>query len=51
MGGESLKQADKRDGRYLDSGNIEGHIGQGSEHPDLLEDVPVCYRGFGLDDL
>jgi len=32
-------------------GDIQGHAGWGSEHPDLAADVPVHYRGFRLDDL
>ena len=27
------------------------HAGQGSEEPDLVEDVPVYFRGVRLDDL
>ena len=32
-------------------GNIPGQVGQGSEQPDLVEDVPAHGRGVGLDDL
>jgi len=32
-------------------GKIQEQVGRGSEHPDLVEDVPVHCRGFGLDDL
>jgi len=32
-------------------GNIQGQVGQGSEQPDLVEDIPVLCRGVGLDDL
>jgi len=32
-------------------GNIQDHIGQGSEQPDLVSGVPACCRGVGLDDL
>ena len=32
-------------------GNIQGQVGRGSEHPDLVEDVPAHCREVGLDDL
>ena len=32
-------------------GNIQGQVGQGSEQPDLVEDVPAHGRELGLDDL
>jgi len=32
-------------------GNIQGQIGQGSEQPGLVEDIPVHCRGAGLHDL
>lgn len=28
---------------------VPGQVGQGSEQYALVEDVPVCWRGFGLD--
>jgi len=31
-------------------GNILGHVGQGYEQPDPVEDVPAHCRGLGLDD-
>lgn len=33
------------------SGTVPGQAGWGSEHPDLVEDVPACCRSGGLDDL
>jgi len=33
------------------TGNIQGQAGWGSEHPDLVGDVPAHCRGLGLDDL
>ena len=50
-GGETLEQAAQRDGRCPIPGNIQGQIGQGSEQPDLVEDVAAYCRGIGLDDL
>jgi len=32
-------------------GNIQGHIGQLSEQPDLTEDVPAHCTGVGIGDL
>jgi len=32
-------------------GSIQGQVRQGSQKPDLLEDVPAHCRGVGLDDL
>jgi len=32
-------------------GNIQGQVGQDSEQPDLVVDVPAHCRGVGLDDL
>ena len=32
-------------------GDIQGQVGQGSEQPDLSEDVPAHWRVVGLDDL
>jgi len=31
--------------------NIQGHIGQDSKQPDLVENVPAHSSGLGLDDL
>jgi len=33
------------------SGNIQGQVGQGSEQPGLVEDIPAHCRGIGLCDL
>ena len=38
----------QRDGRCPIPGNIQGHVGQGSEQPDPGEDVPAHCRGVGL---
>jgi len=32
-------------------GNIQCHVGRGSEQLDLVEDIPGHCRGVGLDDL
>jgi len=32
-------------------GNIQGHVGRGSEQPGLVEDIPARCRGSGLDGL
>ena len=32
-------------------GNIQGQVGQGSEQPGLVEDVPAHCTGVGLDGL
>ena len=40
-----------RGGRCPIPGNTEGQVGQGSEQPDLAEDVPAHCRGVGLDGL
>lgn len=29
-------------------GNVRGQLGQGSEHPGLMEGVPAQVRGFGM---
>ena len=50
-GGEAPAQAAQRGGRCPITGNIPGQVGQGSEQPDLVEDVPAHGRGVGLDDL
>jgi len=31
--------------------NIQGQVGQGSEQPDLVKDIPAHHSGVGLDDL
>ena len=50
-GGETLAQVAQRGGRCPVPGNIQGQVGQGSEQPDLVEDVPAHCRGVGLDGL
>ena len=52
-GGEMLERVAQRGGRCLIPGNIQGQVAQGSEQPDLVEDVPAHCRGmgFGLHDL
>jgi len=50
-GGETLQQVAQRGGRCSIPGNIQGHVGWGSEQPDVVEDVPAHCRGIGLDDL
>ena len=50
-GGETLAQVARRGGRCPIPGNVQGQVGQGSEQPDLVEDVPAHCRGVGLDDL
>jgi len=32
-------------------GNIQSQVGQDSEQPGLVEDIPAHCRGVGLDDL
>ena len=49
-GGEPLEQVAQRCGKCPISGNIQGQVGQDSEQPDLVEDVPAYSRGIGLDD-
>jgi len=48
-----LERVAQRGGRCLIPGNIQGQVAQGSEQPDLVEDVPAHCRGmgFGLHDL
>ena len=43
--GETLEQVAQRGGRCSIPGNIQGRVGQGSEHPDVVEDVPAHCRG------
>ncbi|KAK4818261.1 hypothetical protein QYF61_009966 [Mycteria americana] len=47
-GGETLQQVAQRGGRCPIPGNIQGQAGQGSEQPDLVEDVPAYCRGIIL---
>lgn len=44
MGGETLIQVAQRGGGEPMCGNVQGHIGQGLEQPDLIEDVPAHNR-------
>ena len=50
-GGETLEQVAQRGCTRPIPGNIQGQVGQGSEQPDLVADVPAHCRGVGLDDL
>jgi len=49
--GETLEQISQRSSGGPIPGNIPGQVGQGSEQPGLVEDVPAHCRGVGLDDL
>ena len=46
-----MERVAQRDSRCPIPGNIPGHVGWGSELPDLLEDVSAHFRGAGLDGL
>lgn len=48
---KTLAQVAQIHGRCPIHGNIPGQDGQGSEQPDVAEDVPVHRRGVGLDGL
>jgi len=50
-GSEAVEQIARRSSGGPIPGNIQGQVGQGSEQPDLVEDVPAHCRGVGLDDL
>lgn len=50
-GGEVLGQVAQRGGRCPIIGDIQVETGPGSEHSDLAADIPVLYRGVGLDGL
>jgi len=39
------------DASSLETGNIQDQVGQGSEQPGLVVDVPAHCRGAGLDNL
>ena len=45
-GGETLAQVAQRGGRCPIPGTIPGQVGRGSEHPDLVGDVPAHGRGL-----
>ena len=51
MSGEALKNVAQRCGGSAVPAGIEGHVGRGSEHPDLAVGVLVLCRGVGLHDL
>jgi len=46
QGGETLAQVAQRGGRCPILGTILGQVGRGSEHPDLVGDVPAHGRGL-----
>ena len=48
-GGETLEHVAQRGGRCSIPGNIQGHVGMGSEQPDLVEDISAYCMGVGLD--
>jgi len=50
-GGKTLEEVAWRGGRCPIPGNFQGQVGRDSEQPDLVEGVPACCRGVGLDDL
>ena len=50
-GSEALAQVAQRSSGDPIPGNIQGQVGQGSEQPGLVADVPSHCRGVGLDDL
>ena len=45
--GETLEQVAQRGSGGPIPGNIQGQVGQGSEQPGLVEDVPAHCRGVG----
>jgi len=47
-GREALEEVAQRGGSCPIPGNIQGQVGQGSEQPDLVVDVPTQCRGVGL---
>lgn len=51
MDGEALAQIALKGGGCTIPGNIQSQVGQGSEQPHLVEDVPVHCRGIEIDDL
>jgi len=46
-----VEQVAQTGGGYTISGGIQGHVGQGSEQPDVAVGVPVNCTGVGLGDL
>jgi len=49
-GDETLSQVAQRGDGCPIPGNIQGQVGQGSEQPGLVEDVPAYCSGVRLDD-
>lgn len=47
--GETLEQVDQRRGGCPIFENIQGWVGQGSEQPDVVKDLPAHCRIVGLD--
>jgi len=45
--GETLEQVAQRGSGGPIPGNIQGQVGQASEQPGLVEDVPAHCRGVG----
>jgi len=45
--GETLEQVAQRGSRCPIPGTIQGQVGQSSEKPDLVKDVPAYCRGIG----
>jgi len=50
-GGEALAQAAQRSCGCPLPRRVQGQVGQGLEHPGLVEGVPAHGRGLELDDL
>jgi len=46
-GGEALAQVSQRSCGCPLPGSVQGQVGQGSEHPALVEGVPAHDRGVG----
>ena len=50
-GGETLEQVFPERWVCPVPRNVQDQVGQGSEQPDLIEDVTAHFRGIGLDDV
>jgi len=50
-GDETLEQIAQRGSGGPIPGNLQGHVGRGSEQLGLVEDIPAHCRRAGLDDL
>ena len=50
-GCETLERVAQRGGGGAIPGNIQDHVGQVSEQPDLVSGVPAHCKGVGLHDL